>query len=128
MIWQIEEYSRHQELKFTLPYSFLLLCKLLEVTPRQMLIDFMDNLSFGSWKSEGTQAARTKLKEYVEQQGYGTPFFSSEELNQIFEELNAIGLLYPKNANEKIIDLHVEWRRQYQPYWFEKWYHKKNRK
>lgn len=128
MPWQIEEYSRQQDFKFTLPYQFLLLCKLLGTTPQQMIIDFMDDLSFGSWKSEGRHSARIKLKEYVEQRQYGSQFFDNTEINQIFEELRAIALLYPKNAEEGITDLHVEWRKHYHQYWFNKWYQQKNRK
>jgi len=53
MDWQVKKYARTQEFRFTLPYQFLLLCKLIEVPPGQLLLDFMDNLSCGSWKREG---------------------------------------------------------------------------
>jgi hypothetical protein len=44
--WQTGDYERHADFRFTLPYQFLLLCKLLNVTPEQVLRDFMDNAKY----------------------------------------------------------------------------------
>ena len=38
--------------------------------------------------------------------------------------MDAIGLVWPSNAETKLIDLSVEWRQEYHKYWFDKWFYK----
>ena len=40
------------------------------------------------------------------------------------KEMDAIGLLFPKDAKDKMIDLHSKWRDKYYNYWFKKWFRK----
>lgn len=127
MEWQTGDYQRHIELRFTLPYQFLLLCKLMNVTPYQVLLDFMDNISCGSWKREGRDNAKHKLIEYFIDHGYGRQYYSASEIELIFRELDAIGLLYPKNATQEIVNEHTRWRDIYHTWWFEKWFNKNKR-
>jgi len=50
--WQTGDYARMAEFHFYLPYQFLCLCKLMNVTPHDVLLRFMDTLDCGSWKRE----------------------------------------------------------------------------
>ena len=127
LTWQQDEYQHHAEFNFTLPQQFLLLCKLVSVPPRQMLVDFMDNISCGSWKRTGRDAAKEKLIDYFLEHGYGNQYYSPEEIRSIFKELDAIGMLYPFNAHQELINEHTRWRENYHTWWFQKWYKKNNR-
>lgn len=124
---QNDDYSRQAEFSFTLPQQFLLLCRLTDITPRQMLVDFMDTLSCGSWKREGREVARGKLIDYFQEQGYGSNHYTPEEIKTIFKELDAIGSLYPFNASQELINEHTRWRKNYHTWWFKKWFEKNNR-
>ncbi len=125
--WQTGDYDKHLEHRFALPFQFLLLCKLMNVTPVQILTDFMDNLAGGTWKREGRDKAREKLVEYFVEHGYGQEIYSTEDIHCIFNEMNAIGMLFPKDAEQELIELHTQWREHYHAYWFKKWYKKFNR-
>lgn len=46
--WQTGAYERQANFHFFLPYQFLLLCRLMDITPQQAILDFMDNLSCAS--------------------------------------------------------------------------------
>jgi hypothetical protein len=120
--WQTGEFSQHASFRFVLPYQFLLLCKLMDLTPRQALTDFMENLAHGSWKREGRDTVRERLKEYFIGHGYGIHLYSPDDISTIFEELNAIGMLFPKNADAALLDMHSAWRTKYYTFWFQKWY------
>ncbi|HWJ28877.1 MAG TPA: hypothetical protein VNS32_20200 [Flavisolibacter sp.] len=126
--WQTGDYERHADFRFRLPYQFLLLCKLLNVTPEQILLDFMDNASLGSWKREGREGARDKIKDYLLECKYGQDHYQEGDIWQMFEELDSIGRLWPEGARMKLIDLHAKWRDKYHKYWFKKWYRKPRRK
>lgn len=126
--WQVGNYAKTQDLHFHIPYSFLLLCKLWNTTPEEILSDFMDNLSCGSWKREGRDKAKEQLINYAIEMNYGQVHYTKEDITQMFTELNAIGLLWPQNAKLKIIETHARWRDNYYNYWFKKWYKKYHRK
>ena len=123
MDWQVKDYAHMQDLHFTVPYQLLLLCKLVEVPPRQLLFDFMDNLSCGSWKREGRDQAKEKLIEYFLEHGYGQEYYTPEDLRQMFTEMDALGMLFPSNDSD-MIDVYSDWRKQHQKYWFKKWWEK----
>ncbi len=126
MKWQINEYSRTQDFHFTLPYQFLLLCKLIEVPPRQLLLDFIDNLSCGSWKRDGRDQAKEKLIEYFLEHKYGQDYYTSEDLQKIFKEMDAVGMLFPSNDSH-MIDVYSDWREKHHKWWFKKWWGKYRR-
>lgn len=128
MKWQTGAYERHADFRFTLPYQFLLLCKLMDVTPDQLLTDFMDNLSCGSWKREGRDKAKEKLVEYFIEHGYGQDLYSAEDIRAIFKEMDAVGLVWPDNAKMGMIDMYSAWRKKHHSYWFKKWFRKPRRK
>ncbi len=127
MDWQVDEYARGQDFRFVLPYQFLLLCKLIAVPPKQLLLDFMDNLSCGSWKREGRDKAKEKLVEYFLEHGYGQDYYKPEDLRTLFREMDAVGLLFPSNDSE-MIDVHAKWREKHHIWWFNKWRVKYKRK
>jgi len=124
--WQTGEYERCAIFRFTLPQQFLLLCKLTDTTPRQMLADFMDNLDCGAWKREGRDTAKAKLVDYFIEHGYGQQHYTAADIRTIFKEMDAIGMVWPNKM--KLIDLSAKWRKKYQAYWFKKWFRKPVRK
>lgn len=99
--WQTDDFKRQATFSFTIPYQFLLLCRLLDTTPAELLTDFMDNLSCGSWKREGRDKAKQKLIEYFIEHGYGQKRYTTTDIISIFREMDAIGMLYPKMLHLK---------------------------
>lgn len=126
--WQTGDYDHHAEWEGMLPYSFLLIAKLVNEKPCNIVTDFMDNLSCGSWKREGRDKAKEKLVDYFIEHGYGQDYYTADDIRTMFKELNAIGMLWPDNGKPKWIDQHAKWRNKYYNYWFKKWYRKLRRK
>ena len=126
MDWEVDEYARTQEFRFVLPYQFLLLCKLINIPPRQLLLDFMDNLSCGSWKREGRDKAKEKLIEYFLEHRYGQDYYTPEDLRTLFRDMDAVGLLFPTNDSD-MINAYAKWREKHHRYWFQKWFGKYRR-
>ena len=110
MKWQTGEYERFGEYELCLPYQFLLLSKLTEMTPREMLNDFMGNLSCESWEREGRDKAKGHLIDYFLEMGYGQQYYTREDLKQIFREMDSIGMLWPKEGSMDLIELQAKWR------------------
>jgi hypothetical protein len=126
--WQKGEYTRYAKFETILPYQFLLLCRLVDVTPETVVRDFMDNLSCGSWKREGRDKAKEYLIEYFIAHRYGQENYTEDQIRQMFREMDALGLLFPKNGKSKLLDLYADWRNAHHTYWFKKWFHKPRRK
>lgn len=127
MSWQIGEYERMQKINHRFPLPVLLLCKLMNVTPEQLLIDFMDNLAHASWNRKGRDEAKRNLVDYFIAHGYGQHYYTAEEIRQMFQEMDAVGMLFPFNAQETVIDAYSAFRETNQKYWFEKWFYKHRR-
>ena len=125
--WDTGSYQRDQEI-LILPWQFLYLCKLTEVTPHEVLDRFMNDLGQESWKRRENAGVRQALVEYFTLCGYGQKWYTEPEIRQVFRELDAMGSLWPQDAKMKLIDLHAKWRNKYQQYWFKKWYRKPRRK
>jgi hypothetical protein len=126
--WDKDHYQRDQTIKFMLPWQFVYLCKLTDVTPREVLDRFMNDLGQESWKRNANDAVRQALIDYFILCGYGQKFYTEPDLRLMFKELDAIGSLWPDDAGMKLIDLHAKWRNKYQDHWFKKWYRKPRRK
>ncbi|MEJ8840886.1 hypothetical protein WG954_00730 [Lacibacter sp. H375] len=127
--WQTEHYSRRQEFRFQIPYGFLLLCKLLDTTPNDMLHWFMENCSYCSFEAEGKEQARAHLQDYIIAMHYGQEYYTQENIRQMMNELNAINMLWPKNAKPKFQTAHANWRNNYFNFWYKKWHrHPRRRK
>lgn len=126
--WQTGAYKRHANFTFFLPYQFLLLCKLLKVTPEEVIRDFTINLDCGSWEREGKDIAKQHLINYFIECGYGQRYYTVDNIRQMFKEMDALGSLFPKDSKMKLVKLHAEWRDKYQSWWFKKWFYKIRRK
>ena len=111
-----------------LPYEFLLLCKLFDITPKDVLNDFMLAVSAGSFKRAGRETRMQKALDYFLECRYGSSYYTHETKQAIFQELNAVGMLWPTESKMKMIDLHAKWRDKYLSYWFKKWYRQPRRK
>ena len=126
--WQTGDYSPKADLQIIYPQPFLLLCKLLEVTPEQLIIDFIDNLSCSNWKRSGRDDAKSHLVNYFIEHGYGQHFYTKEDICSIFREMDAAGMVWPENGSMKLLELSAHWRNRYQKYWFKQWFRKTRRK
>ncbi len=71
---------------------------------------------------------RQKAMEYFLQCGYGQHYYTPEDMQQLFKEMESIASLYPKDCKPKVQDIHVKWRKNYYKFWFEKWRMKYKRK
>ncbi len=126
--WQTGIYSRHATYKFCLPYPFLLLCRLTDQHPATILLDFMDNLACAAWNRSGRDDAKQQLINYFIKHGYGSQHYNEEELRQMFTEMNALGMLFPKDGKSKTIDAYARFRDRYYKHWFNYWFNKPRRK
>ena len=121
MNWQTEAYCPKQTLTFEWPLQLLMICKLVNITPEQLLTDFIENISFGSWKREGRERSRQLLTEYFIEHGYGNEYYSADELKKMISELDAMALLFPRDGQPRHLDAYSRWRENQQEYWFQKW-------
>ncbi|ANH82469.1 hypothetical protein A8C56_17170 [Niabella ginsenosidivorans] len=126
MKWQAGPYKRLAQFHFILPNPFLLLCRLMEVTPETLLLDFMSNLGCESANRQSREAARQHLMEYFIAHGYGQQYYTEEQIRQVFKEMDAVGLLFPRHDDD-MIDAYVLWREKHQRSWFKKWFQKPRR-
>jgi hypothetical protein len=126
--WQTDDFARVQEFRFHLPYAFLLLCKIWDTTPEEIIYDFMENLSNGNHKRKISELAKPHLQQYIIEMGYGQQrHYKIKHIEAMFKELEAIGMLWPENAKMKMIQMHTQWRDKYYNWWFKKWYNKPHR-
>lgn len=88
----------------------------------------MDNLDCGSWNREGRDKVKEKLIDYFIEHGYGQQHYSSVEIREMFKEMDAVGMLFPKSGKAKDMGLYTKWKDRYHNYWFKKWFKKHNRK
>lgn len=126
--WQTGAYARQAQYAFILPYPFLLLCKLMDVTPKMVLTDFMDNLSHSSWNREGRDAAKAYLVEYFIAQDYGQRHYTAADIRSLFKEMDAVGQLFPDKGSLKMVKRYTQWRDRHYHYSFKKWWRQPRRK
>lgn len=112
---------------FALPTSFLMLCRLMDITPEELLGNFIDNLSHGSWKREGRERAREHLVNYFIAHGYGQHHYAEADIREMFRQMDAVSLLFPKHADDDLLDLYTQWRDAHWQYWFKEWFGKTRR-
>lgn len=125
--WQTGAWERHATFQFMLPYQFLLLCRLMDITPKAVITDFMDNLSCSSWNREGRDVAKEHLINYFIAHGYGQEHYTEANIRQVFKEMDAVGMLFPRESNGKMVDRYAKWRDKHQTWWFKKWFRKTRR-
>jgi hypothetical protein len=126
--WEKGAYRRIQDRRITYPWQFLYLCKLCAITPDDVLNQFLSDMGQESFKRSNNPQVRQITIEYFIQRGYGQDFYTEQDIRKMFGELDAIGSLWPQDANMKLIDRHAKWRNKYQDYWFKKWYYKVRRR
>ena len=122
LAWQVGKYSRSQQYSFHLPYNFLLLCGLWQVPPQTILLDFMDNISFGGWRREGRDKAKEHLAQYIIAMGYGQRYYTPADIGTMFKELDAEGMLVPQKGDMELLNAYVAWRDKHSDAWFNKWF------
>jgi hypothetical protein len=127
MEWQTGKYARHQQFTFRLSYNFLMLCALWQVPPQTVLLDFMDNISSGSWQREGRDKAKEHLAQYIIAMGYGQQFYTPADIVTMFKELDAEGMLFPQATDMELLDAYVAWRDLHSAAWFNNWFSKVRR-
>lgn len=119
MPWQIGDFSRVGVYQFVLPYEFLLLCRLMDVAPRTMLMDFM--LSITSPKGgEHNEQCRLHTLSFI-QQKYGRKQFTAEQLKIMFGELERSMLPDLPDADDALLEAHEIWKSHFLHHWFGKW-------
>jgi hypothetical protein len=126
--WQTGTYARHVTYEFIIPDQFLMLCRLMDTPPREVILDFMDNLACASWKREGRDIAKAHLINYFIAHGYGQRHYTETEIRDMFREMDAMGMLFPSYGSVKMIDLYSKWRKKHHRCWFKHWYRKPRRK
>lgn len=128
MKWQKGEYGRSLDIRMELPYPFLLLCRLVNETPKQLIRDFMQNLACTNATDPAKDDVRTFLVEYFIEQGYGRGLYESGAIRQIFAEMEAVGMLSPIGDDTAMLKSYLSWKEQHQRYWFKKWIQKQGLK
>lgn len=127
MPWQIGPYARFTEFSFPIPYHALLLCKVLEVTPEDLLRDFLAMLSPGCNDVFHQSKKHAHLVDYIIRAEYGAQRYKEQEIRDMFTELNAISTLSPDGGSEDFREKHYRWREEYYNFWFKKWHGRFNR-
>jgi hypothetical protein len=123
MKWQKGEYAEVQDMRFLVPYSFLLLCKLWGTTPYRVLNDFMDNLSCGSWHRQDRDEAKVYLKHYALGMGYGNEYYTGHDKQKMFTELEAIGIDWLQSGRNRSLKKRIRRRDRQYNQWYKKWRH-----
>lgn len=100
MEWQTGEYARLAEIRFALPYQFLLLCRLTDVTPYKVITDFAEALDGGNSLHPVSDDCKEHIVDYFISRGYGQQHYSPE-LHRIFKEMQGCGCCFPKPAEPK---------------------------
>lgn len=123
--------STHREnVSLLMPANFLLLCRLLDLDASKVLHDFMNNVSVTNCSKE--EAQRKTAKEYFLSCGYGQDYYNTEDIEQMFKELDALRLVWPqfppREVNTELLDLSSEFRDKIQRHWYNKWFNKIRRK
>jgi hypothetical protein len=102
------------------------LCDLLETTPEQVLQTFANDLSMDYQYTSGIDERRMAV-EYFIRVGYGMRLFSVEELERVFDELNAIRPEFCHYGNSNKAS-YMRYRYQAYKKLFERWQARKEQK
>jgi hypothetical protein len=114
------EYDRFQKLEFTLPLDFWHLCNLLQITPRAVLIRFMEDI--GSKVNFAPELVKQKATDYFLETGIGQELFRKEDIRQIIGELGVIAdLKLPINSDHEEFLKSIEARNAGYQVWIKKW-------
>lgn len=127
MEWQTGEYARLAKIRFALPYQFLLLCRLTDVTPFKVITDFTEALDGGNSLHPVSDDCKEHIVDYFISRGYGQQHYTPEELRRMFKEMQGVRLLFPETGGTEMVELYAAWRKEHFNWWFDKWFHKSRR-
>jgi hypothetical protein len=114
------------DVKLRIPCDVVMLCKLTNVSPEDLLSVFLSCLAVENDKKNSEAAKEASINFFI-RSGYGKKYYSEEELREMFKQLAIINDLWPGNASSRFIDVHAHWRKKYWKQWFKSWYWKVRR-
>ena len=118
--------TSYEQLSITLPFKFLLLCKVLGLKPANVLQEFM-NYTAKEIRGDNDKA-RTAAEEYFLACGYGQNHYTPDDLRLMLKELDALRLIWPEDkdpmAEQDLIKRYSQYHKKYCRYWFTKWFNK----
>jgi len=126
-----DPFAREQVVRLSTPFPLWNLCKLLEVTPIQIVDDLFKNIGspvkFGSF---GETTANQEATEFFLRQGYGREYYTKDEVRQMIAELGIVeGIIPPFDSSyDKIFNDYIRMRDVYLRVWKSKWEDQKKRK
>lgn len=122
--------TKGEDMRILIPANFLMLCKLFDLDTRAVLLDFLENVSVANCSKSDAQ--RKTAKEYFLSCGYGQDYYTKEDIEQMFIELDAMRLVWPqfppREVDTELLDLSSEFRDKIQRHWYNKWVNKIRRK
>lgn len=120
--------SQVQEVRLRIPTDVVMLCKLVDAHPEDLLQCFMNCLALERNK-KNPEAAKHASVDFFIRYGFGAEYYTEDELRQMFAELRRVNELWLDDLmTTKFIDHHANWRKKYYKRWFKKWYWKIRRR
>lgn len=114
--------------RLRLPCHVVMLCKLMNTTPDDLLQGFLNCLAVEK-DEKNPEAAKHATIDFFIRYGLGKEYYSEEEIRKMFTELQRVSDLWPEEpATSKFIDDHAYWRGRYWKHWYKKWYWKIRRR
>jgi hypothetical protein len=107
-----------QTITLEIPKQLELICQLLEITPQQVLQNFIDDVSLEVNSSGGDE--RRMAVEYFMRVGYGMHRYEFDQVEQMFDGLNWLRCQWPGNDAEKEKQ-YLQERRKFLKQWFKEW-------
>lgn len=118
-----DPYAVSQIIDFSFPFAFIALCKMLQVTPMEILMGLTYDI--GSEVSVSNGLVHQRATEYFLSQGYGQGLFTKEQVRQMIAELGIVKGLVDFNDIGKVEHNYFpQWgrlRESYYRVWEKKW-------
>ncbi len=107
-----------------MPQQFLVLCELLEINPKLVLQEFINNLSL-EVQSSGSDERQMAI-DYFIRCGYGMPRpYNFEQVQLMFEQLDALRFQWPGNDPIKNTE-YTHYRKKFIAGWRKDWKNKRS--
>lgn len=120
-----DQYAQEQNIQLTLPLHVVHLCKMLEVSPKEIILDLIYSIGKSCKKANGDfEEAAT---EYFLEKGYGQELFTERQIRQMMVGLIALEIVFPSDSEDR--DAFRRWQRLSKTYldlWTLKWQSKKS--
>jgi hypothetical protein len=120
------EGSQVLDLRLRIPCDVVMMCKLANVKPDDLLSSFLSCLGVEK-DDKNPQAAKDACIDFFVSYGHGIEYYSEKELRDMFQQMAMVNNLWPDNGSSKLIDVHAHWRKKYWKHLFKKWYWKVRR-